>query len=81
MHPGERSLGICSRSGPTREKEVDTWSSITTVAKDKQGTMLVLSLPDSRKHWDLEGKVMDGCIFRGEDVLKNVEGFLKLHIG
>ena len=51
------------------ENELDAWSSITTVAKKKQGTLLVFSLPDSGKHGDLKGKVMDGCIFRGEDGL------------
>ena len=55
------------------ENEVDAWSSITTVAKGKQGTLLVLSLPDSGKHGDLKGKVMDGCNFRGEDGLENVK--------
>ena len=64
-----------------RSKEVDVWSSITSVAKSKQGTILVLSLPESGKHGDLKGKVMDGCVYAGEDGLKNFKTFLKLHIG
>ena len=69
------------RSYERYETEVDAWSSITPVAKAKQGTLLVLSLPDSRKHEDLNGKVMDGCDYKGENGLKNVKEFLKLHIG
>ena len=69
------------RSYERYENEVAAWSSITTVANDKQGTLLVLSLPDSGKHGDLKGKVMDGCDYRGENGLKNVKEFLKLHIG
>ena len=61
--------------------EVDAWSSITTVAEAKQGTLLVLSLPDSGKYGDLKGKVMDGCKYQGENGLKNVKEFLKLHLG
>ena len=68
------------RSYERYETEVDAWSSITTVAKAKQGTMLVLSLPDSGKYGDLKGKVMDWCKFRGENGLQNVKEFLKLHI-
>ena len=69
------------RSYKRYENEVDAWSSITTVAKSKQGTLLVLSLPESGKHGDLKGKVMDECAYRGVDGLKNVKAFLKLHIG
>ena len=29
------------------ENEVDAWSRITTIAKAKQGSLLMLSLPDS----------------------------------
>ena len=67
------------RSYEQYETEVDTWLSITTVANAKQGTLLVLSLPDSGKYGDL--KVMDGCDYKGENGLKNVKEFLKLHIG
>ena len=66
------------RSYERYENEVDTWLSITTVAEAKQGTLLVLSLPDSGKYG---GKVMDGCEYRGETGLKNVKEFLKLHLG
>ena len=69
------------RSYDRYENEVDTWSSITTVAEAKQGTLLVLSLPDSGKYGDLKGKVMDGCEYQGETCLKNVKEFFKLHIG
>ena len=69
------------RSYKRYENEVDAWSSITSVAKTKQGTILVLSLPESGKHGDLKGKVMDGCTYAGEDGLKNVKEFLKLHLG
>ena len=69
------------RSYERYETEVDAWSTITPVAKAKQGTLLVLSLPDSGKHEDLKGKVMDGCDYKGENGLKNVKEFLKLHIG
>ena len=41
----------------------------------------MLSLPDSGKHGDLKGKVMDGCDNGRENGLKNVKAFLKLHIG
>ena len=61
--------------------EVDAWSSITTVATAKQGTLLVLSLPDSGKYDDLKGKVMDRCVYKGANGLDNVKAFLKLHIG
>ena len=63
------------------ENEVDAWSSINSVAKNKQGTILVLALPESGKHGDLKGKVMDGCAYAGEDCLKNVKTFLKSRIG
>ena len=69
------------RSYERYENEVDAWSSITAVVKAKQGTLVALSLPDSGKHEDLKGKVMDRCILRGEDGLKNVREFLKIHIG
>ena len=69
------------RSYERYENEVDAWSSITSVAKSKQGTILVLSLPESGKHGDLKDKVMDGCVYAGEDGLKNFKTFLKLHIG
>ena len=68
------------RSYERYETEVDAWSSITTVAKTKQGTLLVLSLPDFGKHGDLKGKVMDGCNYKGPNGLKNVKAFLKLQI-
>ena len=57
-----------------------TLSSITTIAKTKQGTLLVLSLPDFGKHGDLKGKVMDGCNYKGPNGLKNVKEFPKLQI-
>ena len=60
---------------------MDAWSSITTVAESKQGTLLVLSLPESGKHGDLKGKVIDECAYGGVDSLKNVKAFLKLHTG
>ena len=69
------------RSYEQYETEVDTWLSITTVANAKQGTLLVLSLPDSGKYGDLKGKVMDGCDYKGDNGLNNVKEFLKLHIG
>ena len=69
------------RSYERYENKVDAWSSITTVAKNKQGTMLVLSLPDSGKHGDLKGKVMDGCDYKGDTGLENVKAFPKPHIG
>ena len=42
---------------------------------------MVLSLPDSGKHGDVKGKVMDGCNYGGAGGLKNVKEFHKLHIG
>ena len=68
------------RSYERYETEVDAWSSITTVANAKQGTLLVLSMPDSGKYGDLKGKVIDGCDYKGENGLNNVKEFLKLHI-
>ena len=41
----------------------------------------MLSLPDSGKHGDLKGKVMDGCNYGGQNGLENVKAFLNLHIG
>ena len=69
------------RSYEGYENEVDAWSSITSVAKTKQGTILVLSLPESGKHGNIKGKVMDRCTYAGEDGLKNVKAFLKSHLG
>ena len=70
------------RSYERFETEIDAWSTITTVAPAKQGTLLMLSLPDNdRKFGDLKGKVMDGCDYKGTNGLKNVKDFLKLHIG
>ena len=70
------------RSYERFETEIDAWSTITTVAPAKQGTLLMLSLPDNdRKFGDLRGKVMDGCDYKGVGGLKNVKDFLKLHIG
>ena len=60
---------------------MDAWSSITTVAEAKHGTLLVLSFPDSGKYGELKGKVMDGCDFKRDTGLKNVKEFLQLHIG
>ena len=70
------------RSYERFETEIDAWATITTVAPAKQGTLLMLSLPDNdRKFGDLKGKVMDGCDYKGAGGLKNVKDFLKLHIG
>ena len=77
----EPSIFHTDRSYERYENEVDAWSSITIVAKSKQGTLLVLSLPESGKHCDLKGKVMDGCVYGGANGLENVKAFLKLHIG
>ena len=60
---------------------MDAWSNITTVPKNKVGTLLVLSLPESGKYGDLKGKVMDRCTYRGADGLQNVKIFLKSNIG
>ena len=64
------------RSYERFETEIDAWSTITTVAPAKQGTLLMLSLPDNdRKFGDLKGKVMDGCDYKGTNGLKNVVTF------
>ena len=69
------------RSYERFEMEIDAWSTITTVTPAKQGTLLMLSLPETGKYGDLKGKVMDGCDYKGTNGLKNVKDFLKLHIG
>ena len=48
------------RSYERFETEIDAWSTITTVTPAKQGTLLMLSLPETGKYGDLKGKVMDG---------------------
>ena len=69
------------RSYERFEAELDAWSTITTVAKQKQGTLVMLTLPETGKYGDLRGKVMDGCVYAGDNGLKNIKEFLKTHIG
>ena len=63
------------------KEEVNAWSTITSVEKRIQGTLVTLSLPDSGKYGDLRGKVIDSVTHGGEERLVNVLKYLREHLG